>query len=280
MGIHSASIITKKGDILISRQFSKLSKLKMEEYMSNLPKLISTEQQHSFIEVDSMRYLYQPVEEYYLVLLTAKSSNIIEDLEVLKLLYSLLLLLCKPFEEQTILDNYLSIILGFDDVVSLGYRESVTLTQIQTYLLMDSANEKVHIKQQKMKENEAQDEVKRRQHEIELKRKAAEKSDLDIGGVMGGDKEIDEWKARDKIIEESAVKTTPTKMVGKGKRGGMQLFSKEKKQSVGGIGRGGGITNLFGEAQVHKMSSASGENIGIWYIYYIYRPKYEYGVDA
>ena len=288
MGIHSASIITKKGEILVSRQFSKLSKLKMEEYMSNLPKLISSEQQHSFIELESVRYLYQPVEEYYLVLLTSKGSNIIEDLEVLKLLYSLLLLVCKPLEEQTILDNYLTIILGFDDVVSLGYRESVTLTQIQSYLLMESANEKVHIKQQKMKESEAQDDVKRRQHEIELKRKAAEKED--IGNIMGGGlRDSDEWEAREKLIEETAVKSPPTK-IPRSRGAGMQLFTKDKKSAGGtgtsmGQGVGGALPNLFGgePTNIHKMSTSSIDAKGTHYIYiyiYIYRQEYEHGIDA
>lgn len=41
--------------------------------------------------------------------------------------------------------NCVDIILGFDDVISMGYRESVNLQEIEQQLKMESADEKAHL---------------------------------------------------------------------------------------------------------------------------------------
>ena len=40
MGVISASICNKHGKILMARQFIPITKIKLEEYMANFPKLI------------------------------------------------------------------------------------------------------------------------------------------------------------------------------------------------------------------------------------------------
>jgi hypothetical protein len=50
-------------------------------------------------------------------------------------------------EEKTIVSKAFDLILAFDDVVSMGYRESVTMPQLEAYLEMDSTDEKIYIKQ-------------------------------------------------------------------------------------------------------------------------------------
>ena len=62
------------------------------------------------------------------------------------------------------------LILQFDDVVSLGYRESVTMPQLEAYLDMDSTDEKIFKKQQMIREAEAREQAKRVQKELARKR--------------------------------------------------------------------------------------------------------------
>ena len=50
---------------------------------------------------------------------------------------------CKSMEESEIADQAFPLIFAFDEVVALGYRESVNLAQIRTFTEMDSHEEKV-----------------------------------------------------------------------------------------------------------------------------------------
>jgi hypothetical protein len=47
-------------------------------------------------------------------------------------------------EDSEILDQSFQLIFAFDEIVALGYRESVNLAQIRTFTEMDSHDEKVH----------------------------------------------------------------------------------------------------------------------------------------
>ena len=49
----------------------------------------------------------------------------------------------RNMDEADILDNSFSLIFAFDEIVALGYRESVNLAQIRTFVEMDSHEEKV-----------------------------------------------------------------------------------------------------------------------------------------
>ena len=71
--------------VLIARQFVEVNRARIEGLLSAFPKLIGTGHEHTFIETDNVRYLYKPLEELLVVLVTTKTSNILEDLDTLHL---------------------------------------------------------------------------------------------------------------------------------------------------------------------------------------------------
>lgn len=50
------------------------------------PNTYAGNKQHTFIETETVRYVYQPIENLFLLLVTNKASNIVEDLETLRML--------------------------------------------------------------------------------------------------------------------------------------------------------------------------------------------------
>jgi hypothetical protein len=121
-----------------------MTKSRIEGLLAAFPKLIPAGKQHTFVETDSVRYVYQPMEKLYVVLLTTKASNILEDLETLRLFAKVVPEYCKNFEESDVLENAFNLIFAFDEIVALGYRENVNLAQIRTFVEMDSHEEKVY----------------------------------------------------------------------------------------------------------------------------------------
>jgi hypothetical protein len=75
---------------LLSRQFVDISRSRIEGLLGAFTKLVTlSSKQQTFIETESVRYLYQPLEELYVVIVTNKSSNIVEDLETLHIIAKL-----------------------------------------------------------------------------------------------------------------------------------------------------------------------------------------------
>lgn len=75
--------------VLVSRQFVDMSRIRIEGLLAAFPKLIGSGKQHTYVETENVRYVYQPIEAMYLLLVTNKQSNILEDLDTLRLLSKL-----------------------------------------------------------------------------------------------------------------------------------------------------------------------------------------------
>ncbi|KAF1634482.1 UNVERIFIED_CONTAM: putative coatomer subunit delta, partial [Eudyptes robustus] len=85
----AAAIYSKNGKLLLCRQFlSELTKARLQGLVDTFPKLVISEKnqkEHTYVETDSVRYVYQPMDKIYLALITTKTSNIMEDLDCLRL---------------------------------------------------------------------------------------------------------------------------------------------------------------------------------------------------
>ena len=157
----------------------------MENHLATFPKLVGTERQHNTVETAEVRYVYQPIESLILVLTTSKLSNIVEDLETLRLFSKLIPEHCPgEIDEAAVCKNAFELLFAFDELIAcgVGYRETLSLQQVQTNLEMESHEEKLALMIRQSKEREAAQEAAKRAKDIsKLKRTQG----LGGGGVAG-----------------------------------------------------------------------------------------------
>uniref|UniRef100_A0A182PD95 Coatomer subunit delta n=1 Tax=Anopheles epiroticus TaxID=199890 RepID=A0A182PD95_9DIPT len=186
MVLIAAAVCTKAGKTIVSRQFVEMTKARIEGLLAAFPKLMTSGKQHTFVETDSVRYVYQPMEKLYMLLITTKASNILEDLETLRLFSKVIPEYCRTLEEKEIIENAFDLIFAFDEIVALGYRESVNLAQIKTFVEMDSHEEKVYQAVRQTQEREAKQKMRERAKELQRQRMEMKKGQSGGRGVVGG----------------------------------------------------------------------------------------------
>lgn len=92
----------------------------------------------------------------YLLLITTKTSNIVEDLGTLRLLAKLVPDVAGGLSETTLNSNMFELIFAFDEVLTAGgYKEDTTLSSIRNNLAMESVDEKIAIMEEERKLQEA-----------------------------------------------------------------------------------------------------------------------------
>uniref|UniRef100_W5M7N7 Coatomer subunit delta n=1 Tax=Lepisosteus oculatus TaxID=7918 RepID=W5M7N7_LEPOC len=213
MVLLAAAVCTKAGKAIVSRQFVEMTRTRIEGLLAAFPKLMNTGKQHTFVETESVRYVYQPLEKLYMVLITTKNSNILEDLETLRLFSRVIPEYCRVLEESEISEHCFDLIFAFDEIVALGYRENVNLAQIRTFTEMDSHEEKVFRAVRETQEREAKAEMRRKAKELQQARRDAERSGKKAPGFggfgssgMSGSSPI---TITDTLIEPEKPKATP-----------------------------------------------------------------------
>lgn len=188
MVVLAASICTRGGKAVLSRQFREIPKARIEGLLVSFPKLAGSGEgsQHTTVETESARFVYQPLEELYMLLITNKQSNILQDIDSLHLFAQIVTSICKICDEREILRNAFELLSAFDEVISQGYRENLTLAQVKTFLEMDSHEEKLQDIIARNKEIEASEERKRRAKQLELQRREMAKRGTGLSGFGAG----------------------------------------------------------------------------------------------
>ncbi|KAJ3315784.1 Coatomer subunit delta [Blyttiomyces sp. JEL0837] len=129
---------------------------RIEGLLASFPKLIGSSDQHTFVETESVRYVYQPLEELFMVLVTNKQSNILQDIDTLHLFARVVSEYCRSIDEREISRHSFELLNVFDEIVAMGYRES-------------------------SKEKEAKDELNRKARMMEMQKREMSKK-----GYSGG----------------------------------------------------------------------------------------------
>ncbi|KAJ0235206.1 Coatomer subunit delta [Hirschfeldia incana] len=188
MVVTNASIVTKSGKVLVSRQYVDMSRVVIEGLLAAFPKLVGLDKQHTYFETENVRYVYQPVEALFLLLVTTKQSNILQDLDTLRLLSKLVPEYCISLDEEGIERANFDLIHAFDEVISCGHKEDVTVAQVKQYCEMESHEEKLHKLVMQSKIDDTNDVMKRKANEIDkskIEKTKGDKGGLSSMGSMG-----------------------------------------------------------------------------------------------
>eukprot|EP00249_Psilotum_nudum_P021249 c28034_g2_i1 orf=466-2034(+) len=177
MVVLAASIISKTGKPLVSRQFVDMTRIRIEGLLAAFPKLVGSGKQHTYVETENVRYVYQPMESLYLLLVTNKQSNILEDLETLRLISKIVPEYCPGLDEEGICSIAFELIFAFDEVISLGHKENITIAQVKQFTEMDSHEERLHNLIVENKIKETKDIMKRKASEIDKSKIEKQKSE-------------------------------------------------------------------------------------------------------
>ena len=87
--------------------------------------------------------------------------------------------------EPAILHHSFDLLCAFDEVVSLGYKENVSLSQVRNILEGESHEEKIQEIIARNKEAEAKEELKRRAKQLEIQRREQQRRAQQGGGGGG-----------------------------------------------------------------------------------------------
>ncbi|KAJ2924387.1 hypothetical protein H1R20_g12710, partial [Candolleomyces eurysporus] len=220
-----------------------MTRTRIESLLASFPKLIPANTQHTSVETADVRYVYQPLEDLYILLITNKASNILQDIDTLHLFARTVSDMCRSADEREILKNSFELLGAFDEIVSLGYRENVNLMQVRSILEMESHEEKIQEIIARNKEAEAKEELKRRAKQLEMQRREQQRraatgggSSSYMGGIGGGPtgySPVPRYEAPEPRNTPDASTTTrsSTTRAPAFKSGGMKLGAKKSKQN-------------------------------------------------
>ncbi|ELP90145.1 hypothetical protein EIN_405990 [Entamoeba invadens IP1] len=191
MTIYSVAIISRGGVVLTSIQNSPLrhfeSTVSQFSHLDKDPKV-------TYILSEKVKYVYRAVEDVYIILITSLNSNIISDLSVLQSIIAVLSQRLDGISESKICSSVFettSIITEFCNFD--GTCETLTPSDIELNLAMQSVDEENYLQELKQKKEEAKKLADQRAAELQAEKKLKEK--------MEKEKEKEQKVAEEKLLE-------------------------------------------------------------------------------
>ena len=232
MAALSVVICDRSAKIIFARQFFNISRMDLEEYIIQFSRGVDSCKEITHFESDKVRYLFIPIDTFYLILITTKNSNIIEDTEILKLIYRLIQDLCNSINQESIIENAFEIMLGIDDIVSLGYRNSVNLGQIKQYLQMESAEEKEFKRKKEEQELAVQKALEEKGREFDRQRREKKFNSNAISSASFAFKEENNEKENNESNENKTLNISNKKTEEKKEEDNVEENEEEEKKIV------------------------------------------------
>jgi hypothetical protein len=256
--ILSVAVITKEGRALVARQFNYLTRSQVEGHLGAFPKLVGKERQ-SYVETETIRYVFQSIEDLYFVLITSKDSNILEDLDLLSLLVDLTRDILSAEEggihEKNVLASSLQLIFAYDECIFDGYRQNVSVGDVREFLAMESVEEVEFLRLRRIKEVKAATELKQKMRQLEKDRKKSGKTGFESSGIAS--QLVITSNIETTAIEQSRPKYSSSSHPSKqGMALGKKVTSKSKAQQMI-IEEGlGAASETTGPSSVQPVSSS------------------------
>lgn len=235
--ILSAAIIDRDGLIYVARQYCEMSRSKVEALYMAFPRLITKGKQHTIVETNDVRYIYQAINDFYCILITDKHSNILEDIRTLRLFVGAINEYASigkgMINEESITYNRFDLLFVFDEIVALGVRQIDNLTQLRTIMDMKSEEEKAFMESITRKEKEAKAKSaekakfldQQRRNEALLQQSGGSSF---VGRGLGVTSSISsESKPLEPIVETDSEPSKPIRPLSKGKAMKLRVSSKK-----------------------------------------------------
>jgi len=255
----AAAVLTKSGKVLIARQFVEMPRMRIENLLATFPKLVGADKQHNTVETAEVRYVYQPIENLMVLLMTNKLSNIVADLELLRLFAKVLTEYCPgEIEEANVCKHAFELVFAFDEVVAMGHKENVTMRDIQINIEMESHEEKLSLMIRQSKEREAREKAKEKEKEIARNKGGALGSKGGIGGGIGSMPEAPSSLGPVTIPSGTGIDSSMG-MSGMGQGMGMDRPPTYQKPLAKGVGMALGKKKIGGGASLLQQLVDTGE---------------------
>ena len=171
MSILSTIICTLSGRLLFCRQnpppyIPPMTKRDIYNHMVSFIRNYNPKSQTTLIENESYRYVYLPLNSHsiYLVIITSNTSNIISDMNVLKLSHRAIIDICKNVTENSIIEKGIDIVMSLDEIVFNGLQYSKNIYDVKTKVNMIKFDIK-EIKEIQREQREKEREIMKKQME-------------------------------------------------------------------------------------------------------------------